>query len=327
MNRRTFLLAAGALPLAMRSLAQPANEPEPAPAGGPAALPSVELLGRPRPRLGLGAYPLGALRNDEEAARVLLRAFDLGVRYIDTAPSYSGGRSEERVGGALRDWIAGDASRRRDDFFIATKTLRRDGAGARRELEQSLRRLGLEHVDSVQCHEVHDDVDRLFGEGSVTAALEKARDEGLVRHIGVTGHRDPRWLVESITRYPFATALVPVNPIDVRHLSFVRGFLPAAAERKVAVIAMKVYGGGFLLARKGPDGGPAFSAADLLTYALAQRGVAIAVPGCDRVEHVDEAHAAVAANETPPPEALAEWEARAGEHEGKATEWYKDEVP
>ena len=266
---------------------------------------------------------MGLLPDEDKGVGIVLHALEKGVRYIDTAPSYSRGRSERRVGKAVRRWA--DAEHKREDLFIATKTLERSASGARRELEESLKRLDMEYVDSVQCHEVHDDYESLFAKGGVIEALEQARDEGLVRHISITGHRNPKWLIESVKRYEFATALVPVNPIDVQHLSFVRDFLPVAVERNVAVIAMKIYGGGFLLSQTDDDGKRVYSAADLLTYALSHQGVSIVVPGCDELWHLDEAFDAVSTFKNPGPEQLAAFEARAGSHEGKSTEWYKDE--
>ncbi len=171
----------------------------------------------------------------------------------------------------------------------------------------------------LQVHEVHDDVGTLFGPDSVLAALERARDEGLVRHIGITGHRNPRHLVEAVRRYEFATALVPVNPLDVKHLSFIRDFVPVAAERGVGVVAMKVFAGGRLL-----EGGR-FTAAELLRYALSREHVPVAVPGCGAVAHVQEAHDAVSRFESLSADELAALEERAGAHRGKGSEWYKEE--
>ncbi|MHC5025028.1 MAG: aldo/keto reductase [Planctomycetota bacterium] len=281
-------------------------------------LPTVPLgrTGRTVPRLGFGGYPVSRLPTEEAAIEVVRRALDLGVRYFDTAPSYGLGRSESRIGRA----IAGSGIPR-EELFIATKTLQRDGAGARRELEESLARLRIESVDSVQVHEVHDDVETLFGPGQVLEALEQARVEGLVRHIGITGHRNPRYLVEAIQRYDFATALVPINPLDPQHLSFIGEFLPVASERGVAVIAMKVFAGGGLLTSG------RFEAAELLRYALSQPHVAVAVPGCEAVGHVEAACRAVAGFEPIAPEGLAELERRAGRHEGRASEWYKEPKP
>ncbi|MCI0345816.1 MAG: ABC transporter substrate-binding protein, partial [Chloroflexi bacterium] len=101
-----------------------------------------------------------------------------------------------------------------------------------------LERLGLDQVDSISAHEVHDDVESLFGPGAVLAALRKAKDEGLTRHIGITGHRNPKYLVAAVERFEFDTALVPVNPLDRRHLSFIEDFASVAARRGVAVVAV-----------------------------------------------------------------------------------------
>lgn len=322
-SRRAFcrsLTALGAAcatgPMSLRTFA---SEPPVADAEAKGnALPMVEIpsLDRNLPRFGFGAFPISRLRDKDERSAIVAHAISRGARYLDTAPSYGNGRSERAIGAALR---ATDIAR--DAFFLATKTLRRDADGARRELEASLERLGTDYVDSVQVHEVHDDVDTLFAPNSVLGALEKARDEGLLRHIGITGHRNPAYLKTAIERFPFACALVPVNPIDTKHLSFVRDFLPFAGEHDVAVIAMKVYGGGFLLARD------TFTARELLHYALSQNHVDIVVPGCEALWHVDAAFEAVRDFTPQSAETQAELEDRAGPHHGKATEWYKEDVP
>jgi aryl-alcohol dehydrogenase-like predicted oxidoreductase len=316
LSRRSFLaLSWAALALPARVVMGSGEQDDPT--SSPAPLPMVTLgrTGRTVPRLGFGGAPIGRLSSARDAVDVVEAAIRFGVRYLDTAPSYSRGRSEQRIGAALA--VCGVD---RSEFFIATKTLRRDGAGARRELEESLERLGTDYVDALQVHEVHDDVDSVFGEGAVLPALEKARDEGLIRHIGITCHRSPASIVEAVRRYDFDVALVPVNPLDVKHRSFVREFLPLAAEKGTAVIAMKVYAGGSLL----DDG--RFTAGELLRYALSTPHVDVVVPGCDEIAHVAEAHAAVSGFKALAPDELAEFEERAGAHSGKKSEWYKDEA-
>ena len=274
---------------------------------------TLDRTGRILPCLGLGCFPLGELSSEEEAVALLARAFESGARYFDTAPSYGGGRSERRVGKGLARFP-------RERLFVATKTLEREGDAALAELEESLERLGMDYVDSVQVHEVgsEEDVKSLFRKAGVVAALESARDKKRLRHIGVTGHRDPQFLLQAIERYPFDTALVPVNPLDCHHRSFTRDFVPKAREKEVAVIAMKVYAGGALPRQRGE-----VPAADLVRFALAQGGVCVAVPGADSASRWDEARAAAV---SPPPDA-AEQErliARCGPHRGKASEWYKN---
>ncbi|MHC4219123.1 MAG: aldo/keto reductase [Planctomycetota bacterium] len=315
LTRRSFLaLSSAALALPARVALGSGKPQDQQPSVAP--LPTVTLgrTGRVVPRLGFGAAPIGRMKSDEQAVAVVKTALDLGVRYLDTAPSYGRGRSEQRIGAALAGCGVD-----RSDLFITTKTLRRDADGARRELEESLGRLGVDYVDAVQIHEVHDDVDSVFGEGKVLEALHQAREEGLLRHIGITGHRNPAYVVEALHRHEFATVLVPVNPLDVKHLSFVRELLPVAAERGTAVIAMKVFAGGHLLA----DG--RFTAAELLRYALSTPHVDVVVPGCDAVTHVSQAHDAVSGFKPLSVDEMTELQERAGDHHGRKSEWYKQD--
>lgn len=308
-SRREFLGGVSALGASL--LAAPARQ-EPAPA--PLPLRPLGKTGRVLPALGLGCHPMGTLDSEEDALAVVRRAHETGARYFDTAPSYSNGRSEARLGKAL-------AGLPREELFVATKTLERDGDAALAELESSLERLRMDYVDSVQVHEVRSekDVEAILRPGGIVRALEAAREKGKVLHIGVTCHRDPRFALLAIERYPFATALVPVNPLDCHHLSFTRDFVPRAREKGVAVAAMKVLAGGTLPRQK-----PEIPAADLVRFALAQDGVCMAVPGAGSVAQWDEARSAAAA---PPPdaEAQAALVERAGPHRGKDSEWYKDE--
>lgn len=325
-TRRTFLSASAGAALAGLSGLGRGRQDSPTAAAGQPALPTA-TLGRTQrmlPRFGLGCFPVGGLAKEEDAAAVLDAALNAGVRYLDTAPSYHAGRSELRVGAAIKRWTEAHGPEARTELYVATKTLDRTADGARRELEASLKRLGIESVDCIQCHEVHGDWERLFEKDGALAGLEKARDEGLTKHIGITCHRDPSYAINAIQRFSFATALVPINPIDVQHHSFVRGFLPFAAENGFAVVAMKVFGGGFLLNTRDEKGERVFTPGDLLRYALAQPGVAVCVPGCETLEHVRVDAEAVRAFEQPDAAWLEAMEARAGTHEGKSTEWYKD---
>ncbi|MCL4219997.1 MAG: aldo/keto reductase [Phycisphaerales bacterium] len=325
-TRRTFLSASAGAALAGLGGLGRLWQDSSAAAGQSAALPTAALgrTGRVLPRLGLGCFPVGGLANEDDAAAVLDAALSAGVRYLDTAPSYHAGRSESRVGSAIKRWTEAHGPEARNQLYVATKTLDRTADGARRELEASLKRLGIDCVDCIQCHEVHDDWESLFAKDGALAGLEKARDEGLARHIGITCHRDPSYAISAIRRFPFVTALVPINPIDVQHHSFVRGFLPFAAENGVAVVAMKVFGGGFLLTTRDEKGERVFTPGDLLRYALAQPGVAVCVPGCETLEHVRVDAVAVRGFEQPDAAWLEGVEAKAGRHEGKSTEWYKD---
>lgn len=155
-------------------------------------------------RLIFGAAALGGMRPDRADATIaMVRA--AGVNHFDTAASY--GASEDR----LHDWLQDH----RHEIFLATKTGRRDGSGARAELERSLERLGVERVDLIQLHNLveEDEWRTAHGPGGAVEALFRARDEGLCGHVGVTGHglRIPRMHLRSLAEAPFASVLYPWN--------------------------------------------------------------------------------------------------------------------
>ena len=316
LHRRTFLelAAAGAfLPIVARAQD---GEPELGASctGDIDDLPQRALgrTGRTLPVLGLGCYPLGNLADEDAAVLLVKHALATGARYFDTAPSYGDGTSETRVGKGLKEHA-------REELFVATKTLERDGDKALAELERSLERLGMEYVDCVQLHEVRsaEDVEALFTKDGVVKALESAREKKKLRHIGITAHKDPAVLVQACERYDFATALVPVNPLDLKHASFIKEFLPTARAKELGVIAMKIYAGGALVGE-----GRKVQPGDLVRFALAQDGVTLAVPGAETVAHWDEARYA-ATQPLPDEKELARILEAVGAHQGKKSEWYK----
>ena len=126
-------------------------------------------------RLGIG----GAYCETADGYRA---ALDCGVTYVDTARAYRDGEDEKVIGQAIKGW--------RDGLVLATKTGQRDAEGARRELETSLRLLNTDHIDVYQIHHLNTQPEReqALGPGGAMEAVQKAREEGLVRFIGVTGH-------------------------------------------------------------------------------------------------------------------------------------------
>ena len=151
-----------------------------------------------------GAAALGSMRQ-EKADEVLDLLLEFGVNHIDTAAGY--GDSELRIA----PWMAAH----RDRFFLATKTGARDAKGARESLARSLDRLGVDQVDLIQLHNLveAEEQEVALGPGGALEALVAARDAGLVRFIGVTGHGTfaPKRHLESLHRFPFDTVLVPCN--------------------------------------------------------------------------------------------------------------------
>jgi aryl-alcohol dehydrogenase-like predicted oxidoreductase len=203
-------------------------------------------------RVIFGAAALGGMRQ-ERADEVLARLLAAGVNHLDTAASY--GDSELRIG----PWMAEHRSR----FFLATKTGARRGDEARAELERSLVRLQVDHVDLIQLHNLvePDEWEVAHGPGGAVEALARARDEGLVRHIGVTGHgvRIASMHQRSLERFDFASVLLPYSYVMLRDASYradVEALLATCAERAVAVQTIKAIG-----RRRWPEGheGPRFS--------------------------------------------------------------------
>lgn len=155
-------------------------------------------------RIVFGAAALGGMRQDK-ADQVLDQVVAAGVNHIDTAASY--GESELRLAPWLKD--------NRDSVFLASKTGLRSGDTARAQLEDSLTRLGVDSLDLIQLHNLveEDEWEAAFSPGGAVEALVKARDEGLVRGIGVTGHgtRIARMHLRSLDEYAFDSVLLPLN--------------------------------------------------------------------------------------------------------------------
>jgi predicted aldo/keto reductase-like oxidoreductase len=118
------------------------------------------------------------------------------------------------------------------------------------------------------------DLERIFGLGGALEALVQAREEGLVRFLGLTGHHDPAILQEAMRHFPFDTALLALNAADIHRLSFIPTALADAAQRGRGVIGMKIYAQGALLS---PD---KLSAEDAMGYVLSLPGVSTVVVGC-----------------------------------------------
>ncbi len=182
-----------------------------------------------------GAAALSSV-SQAEADRTLELLLEHGVNHIDTAASY--GDSELR----LAPWL----TEHRDRFFLATKTGQRDRAGAREEIRRSLDRLGVDQVDLLQLHNLVDVIEweTALREGGALEAAVEARDEGLVRFIGVTGHglTVARMHFRSLERFPFDSVLLPYSYIqlqDGRYASDFEALAAVCAERGVAMQTIK----------------------------------------------------------------------------------------
>ncbi len=186
-------------------------------------------------RVVFGAAALGGM-SQERADATLDLVSGWGINHIDTAASY--GASEDR----LKPWLAAH----RESVFLATKTGERSGAAARAELEASFERMGVDHVDLIQLHNLvdPDEWETAFAPGGAVEELAAARDEGLVSNIGVTGHGLPvaGMHLRSLERFDFASVLFPYNFVmldDPAYRSDVERLLEVCTDRRVAVQTIK----------------------------------------------------------------------------------------
>ena len=178
--------------------------------------------------------------SEAEAIRMLNYALVHGIRYYDTARLYSAGQSEERIGKV--------AHYRRKEMWIATKARARDKNGARKQLEESLKRLQTDHVDEWRMHDVWSmhELDEITGPGGALEAALQAHKEGYIRCISISGHSNPAVQIEALNRFPFDSVLCAMSVLDRFILSFADELLPVAKTKGTAVIGMKILGLGRL---------------------------------------------------------------------------------
>jgi hypothetical protein len=254
-NRRGFLKtgAASIAGLSAGVIASRASGEVTAKENSPAAEKAVQdmmptrNLGKTGFRVGIfGLGGQGALEkhnNEGLALAIIQRALELGVNYFDTSAIYGGADrwSEQYLGMGLKGY--------RDHVFIATKTKERTRDAALKNLEVSLKLLDTDHVDTWQLHDVgiQEDVDQIFGKGGAMEALVQARDQKMVRHLGVTGRFRPEALIECTNRFAFDTILMGVNAADKYYYSFEKELLPLAVEKQMGIIGMKVMARGRIL--------------------------------------------------------------------------------
>ncbi len=259
LNRRNFIKGAavlGAVPLIPGgSMAQQSSDPSQLNSQNQNDVPQGEVPKKPLGKtgvqvsaMGLGGYHLGSANTDKDAMEIVAKAYDHGVRFFDNAWEYHDGLSEERVGKALVG--------KRDGAFVMTKvcTHGRDKQLAMRMLEESLRRLRTDHLDLWQIHEVvyENDPDLIFAPNGIAEALTDAKQQGKVRFIGFTGHKDPEIHLKMLAHnFPFDTVQMPLNCCDATFRSFESQVLPEATRQGLAVLGMKSLGGSGELVRQG----------------------------------------------------------------------------
>ena len=212
----------------------------------------------------------------DESVAIINRAIDLGVNYLDTAASYGRGISQKYFGEVM--------ATRRDEVFLATKTHRRTRDESLALLEQSLESLQTDHLDLWQLHNISriEQLDQIFADDGAIHALLEAREQGIVKNLGITGHADPDVLIEGLNRFDFDTILLALNPADKFHRPFMDKLLPLANEKGMGVIAMKIPARGRIF----QDGGLT-SMREALTWTFSQP-VSTVIVGCDDIPQLEE---------------------------------------
>lgn len=244
--------------------------------------------GREVTRVGLGGEGVLRTTGKTDAAHAVIRAaLAEGITYFDSARVYSD--SEVYYGGI---WEKDPEARGR--VFQTSKSASRDRNGALKDLEDSLRRLGVDYLDLWQIHDVrtYQELAVIAGPGGAIEAFVAAKEAGKIRHIGVTGHHDPDVLAEAVLELPVDSVMMPVNPVEEVLGGFLNRTLPAALNKGIAVIGMKIFGGGHYIA---PQLG--VTPELLLRYALG-KPVSVVLAGC---KSAAEVHALAEAGRTAEP--------------------------
>lgn len=232
--------------------------------------------------VGIGGWHLG-VPEEREAVEIVRTALERGVNFLDNCWDYHDGESERRAGLALREGY-------RERAFVMTKIDGRTREVAARQIEESRQRLGVDAIDLLQLHEVirPGDPAAIFAEGGAIEAVIEARDDGRVRHVGFTGHKDPQYLMKMLATaatwgFRFDAVQMPLNCFDAHFRSFEKQVLPALQEDGIGCIGMKPLGGRGDIPKSG-----AVSAVEALHYAM-DLPVSTVVTGCDSLDVLHQA--------------------------------------
>jgi len=213
--------------------------------------------------VGFGGIPIQRIPETDSTA-IINRALELGINFFDTARGYT--NSEAKLGAVL--------GKKRDQVIIATKAMSRTAAGMTADIHQSLKTMGLDYIDLYQLHNVKDRqaYEQAFGPGGALDALKQAKRDGLVRHIGITGHIRS-FVVEALKTGELETVQFPFNAVEA---AGAEELLNLAANTETGVIVMKPLAGGAI-----KNTGPA------LRFIL-EHPVSTVIPGMDALEQVDQ---------------------------------------
>jgi uncharacterized protein len=233
--------------------------------------------------IGIGGYHIGLSNvSEEDATRIVRRALDEGINFLDNCWDYNDGASEVRMGKALEGGY-------RQKAFLMTKIDGRTGTSARQQLEQSLQRLKTDHIDLLQIHEVirMGDPEQAFQPGNVIDVLKQARQEGKIRFIGFTGHKSPEihlHMIETADKHGFTfdSVQMPVNALDEHYDSFGQKVIPVAQKHGMAVLGMKPLANGAIPKTN------SITAVEALHYAMSVP-VTVTINGCESMANLEQA--------------------------------------
>jgi predicted aldo/keto reductase-like oxidoreductase len=237
--------------------------------------------------IGVGGWHLALKPVDEGLAiRIVRTAIDRGINFMDNCWDYNDGKSEIRMGKALRDGY-------REKVFLMTKIDGRSKKEAAKQLDESLKRLQVDAIDLVQHHEIlrYEDPHRIFHEEGANAALLEARKAGKLRYIGFTGHKDPRIHLHMLEvaaehGFKFDTVQMPLNVMDAHYRSFEKLVLPELLRQNIGVLGMKSMANGIILKSN------TVTPTECLHYAL-NLPTTVVITGIDSLGILDQAIEAV----------------------------------
>ena len=236
--------------------------------------------------IGLGGFHIGNPKSEDYSLKLIRAAIDGGITFMDNSWDYHEGKSEIRMGNALRDGY-------RNRVFLMTKLDGRTRESAARQLDESLQRLQTDHLDLVQFHEIirMEDPDKIFQPGGALEAVQAAKQAGKVRYIGFTGHKDPQihlHMLELAAKHDFHfdTVQMPLNVMDAHYRSFQHLVLPVLVKEEIGVLGMKSLGSGNVLKSK------TVTPIECLHYAL-NLPTSVVINGIDSMKLLDQAFEAV----------------------------------
>ncbi|MFC2124964.1 aldo/keto reductase [Bacteroidota bacterium] len=228
----------------------------------------------PRMAIGLGSRWC-AVSDEDTALEILNYAFDNGLYYWDTAWSYTNEDksviSEERVGKLLKD--------RREKVFISTKVASREPDEAKRQIEESLKRLQVDHVDMLKIHSIQGNTpEDQEGESRIFEVIQKMKEEGITRFIGFSGHSEDKALKRMIDNYDFDSMLFALNHWNASNEWKREDVIPAANEKGMGVMLMKLI--------RSRENDPTLTGEELIRYGLSIKGATGVIVGMDNLDVV-----------------------------------------